>query len=122
MAALPKESPLHPFIKKTLTLNHTTTNNATNHLPPITWFKRHQPEGIYNYYEVHGGPGKTKDGYFIAVRFLSDPPAIDVEHNYSADDGLTGTWCLYEAAEPITEAEYHEAFEKAIEHPKVVFH
>ena len=66
--------------------------------------------------------GKTKDGYFIAVRFLSDPPAIDVEHNYSADDGLTSTWCLYEAAEPITEAEYREAFEKAIEHPEVVFH
>ena len=47
---------------------------------------------------------------------------IDVEHNYSADDGLTSTWCLYEAAEPITEAEYREAFEKAIEHPEVVFH
>ncbi len=93
-----------------------------NTQPLITWFKRHQRDGIYNYYEVHGGSGKTKDGYFIAVRFISDPPAIDVEHNYSADDGLTGTWCLYEAAEPINETEYREAFEKAIEHPEVVFH
>ncbi len=43
-------------------------------------------------------------------------------HNYSADDGFTGTWSLYKAAEPITEAEYREAFENAIEHPEVVLH
>jgi hypothetical protein len=89
---------------------------------PVTWFKRHQRNGIYNYYEVHGGPGKTREGYLVAVRFLSDPPAIDVEHNYEADDGLTGTWCLYEAGEPITEAEYRQAFEKALDHPNVAFH
>lgn len=89
---------------------------------PVAWFKRYQRNGIYNYYEVYGGPGKTRDGYFVAVRFLSDPPAIDVEHNYEADDGLTGTWCLYEAAEPITQQEYRQAFEKALEHPHVVFH
>ena len=45
-----------------------------------------------------------------------------MEHNYEADDGLTGTWCLYEIGEPITEEEYRQTFEKALDHPNVVFH
>ncbi|WP_169315772.1 hypothetical protein [Haliscomenobacter hydrossis] len=54
----------------------------------------------------------------LAERFLSDPPAIEVEHN----DGLTVNWCLYEIGEPITEEEYRQAFEKALDHPDVGFH
>ena len=89
--------------------------------PKIAWFKRYQREEIYHYYEVHGGPGKTKDGYVVAVRFLCTPPSISVEHNYEHDpSGLTGTWCHYEASEPITEAEFRRAYQWALNDPHVV--
>ena len=84
------------------------------------WFKRHQENGIYHYYEVYGGPGKTKDGYQVMINFLNDAPIILVEHNYVRDSsGLTGTWCTYEVGIPITEEEYFQAYQRAIEHPKV---
>lgn len=84
------------------------------------WFKRYQRDGIYNFYEVHGGPGKTPEGYLVAVRFLSDPPSITVEHNFEVDSsGLTGTWCHYEASERISEQEYRQAYERALDHPEV---
>lgn len=88
---------------------------------PIAWFKRYQRDGIYHYYEVHGGPGRTREGYVVAVRFLSDPPSISVEHNYEYDpSGLTGSWCHYEASEPISEQEYRQAYDRALEHPEVM--
>ena len=84
------------------------------------WFRRYQRDGIYNFYEVVGGPGRTPDGYLTAVHFLSDPPAITVQHNFEHDlSGLTGTWCHYEASEEITEAEYREAFNRAVSQPGV---
>uniref|UniRef100_UPI001C628A80 hypothetical protein n=1 Tax=Rufibacter sp. XAAS-G3-1 TaxID=2729134 RepID=UPI001C628A80 len=73
------------------------------------------------YYEVHGGDGKTKDGYQVVINFLNPEfPIISVEHNYITDtSGLTGTWCQFEVGEPITESEFKEAYRKAVEHPKV---
>lgn len=86
----------------------------------IAWFKRHQRDGIYNYYEVYSGPGKSRNGYVVAVRFLSDPPSISVEHNFEHDpSGLTGTWCHYEASKPISEQEYHDAYNRALDHSEV---
>ena len=89
--------------------------------PPIYWFKRYQRDGITHYYEVHGGPGKTRDGFVVAVRFLASRPSIRVEHNYEDDpSGLTGSWCHFEASEAISEAEYREAYDRALDHPAVV--
>jgi len=79
------------------------------------WFKRYQRGKIYNYYEVVGGPGKTPNGYVIAVQFLSAPPRITVQHNFEHDrSGLTGSWCHYEASERISESEYLEALNRAV--------
>ena len=41
---------------------------------PVAWFKRDLGDEIYHYYEVHGGPGKPKDGYVVAVRFRNPRP------------------------------------------------
>ena len=88
--------------------------------PSKAWFKRYQRDGIYNFYEVVGGPGKPTGGYLIAVHLLSKPPSITVQHNFEHDrSGLTGTWCHYEASEEITEAEFREAFDQATGHPNV---
>jgi hypothetical protein len=85
------------------------------------WFKRYQRDGIYNFYEVVGGSGKTPNGYLTAIHFLSDPPRITVQHNFEHDrSGLTGTWCHYEASESITEAEYTEALNRALDCPGTV--
>lgn len=83
------------------------------------WFKRHQRRGIYNYYEVTGtsGPERNYNAYQQIVSFLSDPPSITVRHN--SPDDPTGTWCLWEVAEHITEKEYREALNRALEHPEV---
>jgi hypothetical protein len=84
------------------------------------YFKRHQRDDIYHYYEVHGGPGKTKNGYQVVLNFLSDFPVISIEHNYIADpSGLTGTWCQYEVGEPISKEEYQAAYERAVNHPGI---
>ncbi|WP_420460088.1 hypothetical protein [Neolewinella sp.] len=84
--------------------------------PPKAWFRCHQRHGVYNFYEVIGGPGKTKDGYLTAIHFLSSPPQITVQHNYEHDrSGLTGTWCHYEASEEITEAAFTEALDRALD-------
>lgn len=83
-------------------------------------FKRHQKDNLYNFYEVHGGPGKTKEGYLVGVSFLNDYPIIFTEHNYVNDpSGLTGTWCQYEVGIPISKEEYQQAFEKAANHTQV---
>lgn len=84
------------------------------------WFKRHQENGIYHYFEVYGGRGKTKNGYQVVLNFLNDAPIITVEHNYQRDSfGLTGTWCTYEVGVPIPEEEYQQAYQRATEHPQV---
>lgn len=84
------------------------------------YFKKHQRNGIYHYYEVHGGPGKTKDGYQLVVNLLNDSPIISVEHNYEFDrSGLTGTWCTYEVAIPITREEFMAVYNEALEHQGV---
>lgn len=82
----------------------------------IHYFKRYQTKGKYNYYQVHGGKvlrGNT--GYQIVVCFLNKVPAIAVEHNYY--DNGRGTWDTFEVGEPITEAEYKAAYDKAIDNP-----
>ena len=85
----------------------------------IHYFKRLQRDGIYHFYEVHGGPSKTKNGKKIVVNFLNKEPIIAVEHNYVHDTaGLTGTWCTFEVGIPITKEEYLEAFNKAIDNPE----
>ena len=84
----------------------------------VHFFKRHQRDGVYHYFEVHGGPGKTKNGYKKVINFLNPYPIIHVEHNYVNDpSGLTGTWCEFEVGIPISKEEYNKAFEKAINHP-----
>jgi hypothetical protein len=83
----------------------------------VHYFKRKQRGKIFHYYEVIGGSGKTKNGYQTVINFLNKFPIISVEHNDIKD--LTGTWCQFEVGIPITEAEYKEAFEKAINHPSV---
>src|SRR4051794_10851014 len=81
----------------------------------VHYFKRRQRGDIYHYYEVHGGPGKTKNGYQVVINFLNDFPIISVEHNYQSDpSGLTGTWCQFEVGIPITKEEYEAAFRIAI--------
>lgn len=78
----------------------------------IAYFKRRQRSG-YHYYKVFGGPGKTPEGYQEVINFLNSQPMISIEHNYSADHGLTGTWCTYEVGEPISRADYDAAYERA---------
>ncbi len=76
--------------------------------------------GIYHYLEVVGGPGKTQDGYQIVINFLNDAPVLDTWHNYKKDtSGLTGTWCRYEVSTPISEDEFQEALQRALNHPGV---
>ncbi len=91
--------------------------------PPIqrTWFKHYQRDGIYHYVEVVGGPGKTKNGYQIVVNFLNDIPMLETWHNFKDDpSGLTGTWCRYEVSTPISEDEFQEALQRALDHPRVM--
>jgi hypothetical protein len=78
------------------------------------YFKRKQGKG-FHYYEVHGGPGRTPHGYQITINFLNPEPIIMVEHNYMTE--LTGTWCTYEAGEPISKEEYQAAYQKAVDSP-----
>ncbi|MES2062555.1 MAG: hypothetical protein V4456_11585 [Bacteroidota bacterium] len=86
----------------------------------IAYFKREQRPGVFHFYKVYGGPGKTKDGYQEVINFLNEKPIISVEHNLPFDRNkpdepfeLTGTWCQYEVGVPISEAEYLEAYKKA---------
>lgn len=83
------------------------------------WFKRHQKDGIYNYYEVNGvdTPEKNYDAYVQGISFLADIPSIWITHN--RPDDPTGTWCHWEVSEPITQKEYEEAYQKALNHPEV---
>ncbi|MEZ5045267.1 MAG: hypothetical protein R2828_35560 [Saprospiraceae bacterium] len=82
------------------------------------WFKRHQEDGIYHYYEVYGGEGKTEQGFQVVINFLNDTPMIMVEHNDTSC--LTGTWCTYEVGIAISEEEYSKAYQKALEHPDLI--
>lgn len=91
----------------------------------IAYFKRHQEDGIYNFYKVFGGDGKTKNGYQEVINFLSDEPIIYVDHNNPYDPenpekkfNLIGTWCTYEVGEPISKEEYNEAYQKATDNDK----
>ena len=86
----------------------------------IAYFKRHQEDGIYNFYKVFGGNGQTKNGYQEVISFLNPAPIIYVEHNQPYDPSnpdkpfdLTGTWCTYEVGIPITRQEYEEAYGRA---------
>ena len=80
----------------------------------VDYFKRFQGDGIYHYFKVYGGPGKTRDGYQEVLNFLNDVPIISVERNYVTDPyGLTGTWCNFEVGEPITSEEYAQAYARA---------
>lgn len=80
-------------------------------VPQIDYFKREQRKGIYHYYKVSGGPGRTKDGYQEVINFLNDIPIICIEINDLND--CTGTWCTYEVGIPISKEEYQVAFNKA---------
>lgn len=79
----------------------------------VAYFKRRQRDD-FHYYKVYGGPGKTREGYQEVINFLTPIPIITVEHNFTADNGLTGTWCTYETGEPITAEEYETAYQRAI--------
>jgi hypothetical protein len=86
----------------------------------VAYFKSHQRNGIYHFYKVFGGEGKTVDGYQEVINFLNDIPIVSIEHNLPYDKNnpekpfeLTGTWCTYEIGIPISEAEYLRAYEKA---------
>jgi|AntRauTorckE5430_2_1112549.scaffolds.fasta_scaffold50144_1 hypothetical protein len=84
------------------------------------WFKQHQRKDIYHYIEVVGGEGKTKDDYQVVINFLNSVPRIDTWYNFVHDaSGLTGTWCRYEVSEPVTEAEFQSAMNRALSHPEV---
>jgi hypothetical protein len=82
---------------------------------PVAYFKRLQGDNIYNYYKVYGGPGKTRDGYQEVISFLDPKPTIYIDHNYTANDGLSSTWQTFEAGEPINQNEYEEAYARATE-------
>jgi hypothetical protein len=84
----------------------------------VDYFKRLQRDNIYHYYEVHGGEGKTRDGYQVVINFLNPAPIIYVEHNNPSD--LTGTWCQYEVGIPITKEEYMKAYQLAVGNPEVI--
>ena len=85
-----------------------------------SWFKHHQRDGIYHYYEVVGGPGKTSGGYEIVINLLNDVPRLEMRHNFLTDpSGLTGTWCKYAIATSISETEFREAMERALDHPLI---
>ncbi|TDE09772.1 hypothetical protein [Dyadobacter psychrotolerans] len=91
----------------------------------IAYFKRHQTEGIYDYYKVFGGDGQTIDGYQEVINFLNPEPIIYVQHNQPYDPknpdkkfNLTGTWCTYEVGELISKEEYDEAYKKATDNDK----
>ena len=87
-----------------------TRTGSTRH-----WFKQHQRDGIYNYYEVFGGPRKARNGYEIVVDFLNDEPRIDVNYNYERDPcGIEGTWNRFTYATPITQEEYDVAYQRAL--------
>lgn len=86
----------------------------------VAYFKREQSKGIFNFYKVFGGAGKTKIGYQEVVSFLNDKPIIFVEHNYPYDPAhpnkpfeLIGTWDTYEVGIPISKEEYDLAYTKA---------
>jgi len=88
----------------------------------IAYFKRHQGQGIYNYYKVYGGKGKTQNGYQEIINFLNEKPLIVIEHNFPYDPEnpnkpfeLTGTWDTYEVGIPISKEEYEQAYKKATE-------
>lgn len=81
------------------------------------WFKKYQRNDIYNYYEVTGTdrPDRDYSAYQETISFLSEQgPTISIKHNSPNDP--TGTWCLWEVAEQITEAEYRAAYQRAISH------
>jgi hypothetical protein len=80
----------------------------------VHYFKKFQRDGIFHYYKVFGGPGKTKDGYQEVINFLNPVPSIYIERNYESDpDGIAGTWITFEFGIPISREEYQQAFNKA---------
>lgn len=88
----------------------------------IDYFKLHQRDGIYHFYKVFGGRGKTKNGYQEVINFLNDIPIISVRYNMLYDPKHPdkpweplGTWDTYEVGIQITKDEYDLAFKKATE-------
>lgn len=82
----------------------------------VHYFKRLQHYGLYHYYKVYGGRGKTKDGYQEVINFLNENPIIYVEKNYESDpSGIEGTWSTFETGEPITKEVWEEAYQIATE-------
>lgn len=86
----------------------------------IAYFKREQEKGIFHYYKVYGGKGKTQNGFQEVINFLNGKPIISIEHNCPFDPNqpdvpfsLTGTWDTYEAGTPITREEYELAYKLA---------
>jgi hypothetical protein len=82
------------------------------------WFKRYQHNGIYSFYQVHGGPSKTSDGYLVAVRFLSGPLSIGVEHNFVERDSSPGA--IMRQVSRLQRPENRQAYERALDHPQVM--
>ena len=65
------------------------------------FFKRHQREGFFNYYEVH-------DGGHITVSFLSNPPTISGKRDSTADGTTTAD--IIANAEEITAEDLLEKY------------
>lgn len=75
------------------------------------FFKRHQRDGIFNYYEIHSG------GY-ITVNFLNEVPIISATED--ATTNASNTRDIVEAGTEITEQEYSEAYTRAFNHENVI--
>lgn len=82
---------------------------------PIQYFKILKGLDNYQYYKVHGVPGKIRNGYQEVIRFKDLSPSIHVEYNYIHDPkGIEGTWVTFEEGELISELEYKTAMSLAL--------
>lgn len=77
----------------------------------MEYYKRPETGGLYNYYEL------TNDAHTV-ISFLSEYPAVSVflEAN---NPGLNLNKSIREVGEVITREEYQEAYQRALDHPKV---
>ena len=76
------------------------------------YFKVPQSYGMFLYYKVIGGTGKTVEGYMEEIDFLPKNPVISILHNNIFSE--KGTWTIYKTEIPISKDEYNSAFVEAM--------